>query len=148
MLGFEPWIDQTSACSFPSPFAEPVEFPDVEFSPQHPDFALTDYIGRYSSPLLGNIYVGKSSKNNNGLAFSMSDVTGELLPEGGNVFRLFLGGKHKFMATPTVGKHPRPFARLFFEFKGPDCVAVKMPDSIFGGQPIHFEKMKEWREEL
>ncbi|XP_012939233.1 uncharacterized protein LOC106012067 [Aplysia californica] len=148
LLGLEPWINKTALCTFPSPWAEPLEFPDVQFSPKTSDFALTDYHGTYSSPLLGVLHIRKSDTGANSLSFSMADVKGELLPEGGNVFRLFLSGRHRYMTSPKEGKHPIPFARLFFEFKGPECVGVKVPDSIFGGAPVDFTKIPDAKEEL
>jgi len=147
MLGFEPWINQTAACTFPSPWAEPLEFPDLEFSPKMADFALTDYQGIYSNPLLGRLSVSRSSTSTKGLAFNMAGLEGELLPEGGNVFRLFLSGRHKYMTSPKEGKSPVPFARLFFEFKGSECTGVKVPDTIFGGTPVDFTRVQT-REEL
>lgn len=147
LLGFEPWINETTICTFPEPWVKVPEFPDMEFKPEQADFPLTDYQGTFSNPLLGRLSVRTSTTNSKVMAFNMGEVTGELLPEGGNVFRLFLDGSYAHMSTPVSGKKPVPFARLFFEFKGKQCVGLKFPDSIFGGAPVHFIKSQA-KEEL
>ncbi|BFZ14870.1 hypothetical protein BsWGS_17909 [Bradybaena similaris] len=147
MLGFEPWINETTACSFPEPWMKIPEFPEMDFKPEQPDFALTEYQGSFTNPLLGGLTIGKSPSNSKALTFKMSEVTGELLPEGGNVFRLFVDGSYKHLTTPVHGKKPIPFARLFFDFKGKQCIGLKFPDSIFGGGPVNFVKSKG-KEEL
>lgn len=147
MLGFEPWINETTACSFPEPWMKIPEFPEMDFKPEQPDFALTEYQGSFTNPLLGGLTIGKSPSNSKALTFKMSEVTGELLPEGGNVFRLFVDGSYKHLTTPVHGKKPIPFARLFFDFKGKQCIGLKFPDSIFGGAPVNFVK-SQGKEEL
>ncbi|CAL1538766.1 unnamed protein product [Lymnaea stagnalis] len=148
MLGFEPWINETAACTFPEPFIKVGEFPNMEFKPQTPDFALTDYQGTYTSPLLGDITIRKSASNLKALTLTMGKITGTLLPEGANVFRFFLEGANRYMQAPLAGKHPIPFARLFFEYKGTQCVGLKLPDSVFGGNPVNFVKTQSFKEEL
>lgn len=150
ILKQEPWINATNACTFPVPFTDAIEFPDVPFEPKKADYSLSDYQGRYRNALLGDIVVKKTAKSPKSLAFQMGNLVGELFPEGGgHAFRLFLEGDHKFMKTPVKGKHPLPFLRLFFQVKGPQCVGVKVPDSIFGGAPMDFVKTPdEPKEEL
>jgi len=148
LLGEEPWLNASSICSFPAPFAEAVEFPDMKFETRSADFVLSDYIGRFNSPLLGDLFVRKHPTMINALRFAMADIEGKMLPEGGNVFRLFLEGRHRYMAAPRAGRENIPFARLFFEFAGPECVGVKVPDTIFGGAPVDFKRVADLKEEL
>ncbi|XP_059164314.1 beta-lactamase-like [Physella acuta] len=148
LLGFEPWINETSACLFPEPFIKTPELPDVEFKPQPSEFALTDYQGIFTSKLLGDITVRKSTSNPKALTFTMGKITGTLLPEGGNIFRLFLEGDNKYMQTPLPGKNPLPFTRLLFEFKGTQCTGLKLPDSIYGGSTVDFTRTQSFKEEL
>ncbi|KAK0046354.1 gigasin-6 [Biomphalaria pfeifferi] len=148
MLGFEPWINETSACTFPEPFVKAIEFPNVEFKPQVADYALAEYQGTFSSKLLGDIVIRKSATNPKALTMTMGKLTGTLHPEGGNVFRLFLEGAYRYMQVPVAGKHPIPFARVFFDFKSNQCVGLKLPDSVFGGNPVDFPKTNSFKEEL
>ncbi|KAH9509965.1 hypothetical protein Btru_044742 [Bulinus truncatus] len=148
MLGHDPWINETTACTFPEPFVKSLEFPNVEFKPQVADYALAEYQGTFSSKLLGDIIIRKSSSDPKALTMTMGKLSGTLLPEGGNVFRLFLEGSYKYMQTPLAGRHPVPFARIFFDFKSGQCSGLKLPDSVFGGHPVDFPKTKGYKEEL
>ncbi|GFS03826.1 protein flp-like [Elysia marginata] len=148
LLGEEPWINETSACTFPEPWIKLPEFPDVKLDTKEPDHPFESYIGTFGNDLLGDMVIRKSTTDDQALSMVMSDVTGQLLPEGGNIFRLFLDGNFNHLRQPEAGKHPLPFLRFFFDFKAKECVAVKVPDSIFGGNPVTFHKKPDAKEEL
>ncbi|GFO09290.1 protein flp [Plakobranchus ocellatus] len=148
LLGEEPWINETTACTFPEPWIKMPEFPDVKLDTKDPDHALEAYVGTFGNDLLGDMILRKSTTQDKALAMVMADVTGYLVPEGGNIFRLFLDGDFNHLRQPEEGKQPLPFLRFFFDFKAKECVAVKVPDSIFGGSPVTFHKKPDVKEEL
>ena len=111
LLGEETWINETSACTFPEPWIKVPPFPDVKFETKEQDHPLESYIGTFGNDLLGDMVVRKSETDDKALSFTMSHVTGQLLPEGANVFRLFLDGNFNHLRQPEEGKHPLPFLR-------------------------------------
>ena len=117
LLGEEPWINETSSCTFPEPWVKLPEFPDVKLETKEPDHPLESYIGTFGNDLLGDMVVRKSTTDDQALSMVMSEVTGQLLPEGGNVFRLFLDGSFNHLRQPEEGKHPLPFLRYRSNFR-------------------------------
>lgn len=89
-LGFKPWLDLDTACSFPSPWKNLTDLPIGPLKKYQNDH-IRDFEGIYGSKLLPDIHIKVTDTRDRGshLSFQMNRLTGELLPtEKNDTFNL------------------------------------------------------------
>ena len=81
LLGYEPWLNRDTACTFPSPWENSTTFPLPPYE-MITNENLTDFVGTYGSHLLPDVTISMANNSapDSSLRFDMNRIRGFLFP--------------------------------------------------------------------